>query len=332
MIGKVGVAYRYYFALKTGSGGPRTGAAAAVTATVRNPQNTATDTPAITEVGGGRYFFDIAAAFTTTHGAGEYGIHLDVTVAPRDQFGESVPFFIRNVDDLAQPGDAMDLVADAVDAAALAASAVTEIQAGLATAAAVASVQADTDDIQSRLPAALVSGKIDAALNAAGLAADATAEIADGVWDEALAGHLVAGSTGKALDDAQDAGSPSQIAAAVWDEALPGAHAAGSAGERLATTDDRVDVAVSTRAAPGAAMTLTTAERDAVANAILDLANGVETPHTVRQALRIVLAAVAGKTSGGPATQVFRNLADTADRLTTVADGSGNRTSAVATP
>jgi hypothetical protein len=63
----------------------------------------------------------------------------------------------------------------------LAASAVTEIQAGLATSAEVADVQSDTNDIQTRLPAALVSGRMDSslgatqtnAITAAGIAADA---------------------------------------------------------------------------------------------------------------------------------------------------------------
>jgi hypothetical protein len=46
---------------------------------------------------------------------------------------------------LAAPGDAMDLVADAVDSTALAASAVTELQSGLATAAALADVASDAE-------------------------------------------------------------------------------------------------------------------------------------------------------------------------------------------
>lgn len=49
---------------------------------------------------------------------------------------------------------------DAIDSGALAASAVTEIQSGIATASALAAVQADTDDIQARLPTALVGGKM----------------------------------------------------------------------------------------------------------------------------------------------------------------------------
>jgi hypothetical protein len=62
----------------------------------------------------------------------------------------------QDMDDLAVPGDAMDLVAGAVDAAAL------DPTAG--------------------------------------------AEIADHVWDEALAGHLGAGSTGEALSNAASCG------------------------------------------------------------------------------------------------------------------------------
>lgn len=82
---------------------------------------------------------------------------------------------------------------------------------------------------------AITSGKIaTGAISADGLAADAVAEIADGVWDEALGGHATAGSAGKALSDAGGAGaSPAAIADAVWDEALAGHVAAGSAGKAL---------------------------------------------------------------------------------------------------
>lgn len=49
------------------------------------------------------------------------------------------------------------MAANTLTASALAADAVTEIQSGLATSAALATVQADTDDIQTRLPAALTA-------------------------------------------------------------------------------------------------------------------------------------------------------------------------------
>ncbi len=51
------------------------------------------------------------------------------------------------------------------------------------------------------------------------------AEIADAVWDEAIAGHAGAGSTGAALSAAAPADP--------WATALPGAYAAGTAGKIL---------------------------------------------------------------------------------------------------
>lgn len=49
-------------------------------------------------------------------------------------------------------------------------------------------------------------------------------DIADAVWDEALAGHLGVGSTGEALNAAGAVGDP-------WLTALPGAYADGTAGD-----------------------------------------------------------------------------------------------------
>ena len=96
------------------------------------------------------------------------------------------------------------MAANVLTASALATDAVSEIQSGLATTANVAAVETDTQDIQARLPATLVSGRIDAAvgamasgvLTAAALATDAVGEIADGVWDEPYSGHTTAGTYG----------------------------------------------------------------------------------------------------------------------------------------
>lgn len=113
------------------------------------------------------------------------------------------------------------IAADAIGASELAADAVAEIQAGLATASAVATLQGDTDNIQTRLPAALVGGRMDSsvgamaadvvtasaiaadALGAVELAGDAVAEIADAVWDEARAGHVTAGTFGQGVASVQ---------------------------------------------------------------------------------------------------------------------------------
>lgn len=88
------------------------------------------------------------------------------------------------------------VAADAIGASELAADAVAEIQSGLATSAAVALVQADADDIQTRLPAALVGGRMDSSvgamaanvLTAAATAADFGTEIAAAVWDAVVEG------------------------------------------------------------------------------------------------------------------------------------------------
>lgn len=65
-----------------------------------------------------------------------------------------------------------------------------------------------------------------------GGSAPTASQIADAVWDEALSGHVTAGTAGKALGDAPAA---SAVADAVWDEAIAGHAAAGSTGAALAT-------------------------------------------------------------------------------------------------
>lgn len=72
---------------------------------------------------------------------------------------------------------------------------------------------------------------------------------------------------------------------------------------------------------------LTSAERDAIATAQLDLAAGVETGLTLRQAMRLLSAASAGKLSGAATTTItIRNaVADSKDRITATVDSSGNR-------
>lgn len=79
------------------------------------------------------------------------------------------------------------------------------------------------------------------------------------------------------------------------------------------------------------AIELAPAEHTAIANEILDLAAGVETGLTLRQAMRLLAAANAGKLSGaGTTTIVIRNaVADSKDRITATVDASKNRTAIV---
>jgi hypothetical protein len=63
----------------------------------------------------------------------------------------------------------------------------------------------------------------------------------------------------------------------------------------------------------------------AVAEMLLDLAATVD-GLTVRQALRVALAALAGKSSGGPLNDIVRAVDDSKPRITVTVDGTGHRT------
>ena len=76
---------------------------------------------------------------------------------------------------------------------------------------------------------------------------------------------------------------------------------------------------------------ISTAGLDALADAILDRTDGVEpgsggTERTVREALRIILAAAAGKLSGAASTTVsIRDTNDAKNRIVATVDANGNR-------
>jgi hypothetical protein len=273
-------------------------------------------------------------------------------------------------------------------------------------------IEADTQDIQSRLPAALVSGRMDSnmqaaandvitaaviatgaidadaiapnAIGASELAADAVAEIqsglstldaagvrsavglasadldtqlaalptagenADAVWDEALAGHLGAGSTGAALNASGSAGDP-------WASALPGAYGAGTAGFIVGTNLDALvsNVEADTQniqsrlpaalvggrmdsnmqaAANGvvtAAVIATGAiDADALAADAMDefWDEVMEGTTTARQSMRLANSANGGKVAGAATTNVtIRDLADSKNRVDATVDADGNR-------
>jgi hypothetical protein len=64
-----------------------------------------------------------------------------------------------------------------------------------------------------------------------------------------------------------------------------------------------------------------------IPTSIMDLAGGVESGWTLRQAMRIMLSAIAGKASGlAGTTAAYRDMADSKDRISATVDASGNRT------
>lgn len=77
-------------------------------------------------------------------------------------------------------------------------------------------------------------------------------------------------------------------------------------------------------AAAGNSSGLPTADQNA--DALLDRAAGIETNRTVRQGLRLMLSALAGKLSGAATTTVtIRDTNDGIDRIVATVDANGNR-------
>ena len=158
----------------------------------------------------------------------------------------------------------------------------------------------DISNVQSRLPAALVSGRIDASvgsmaanvMTAAAAAADLTTELQAGL---ALSTQV----------DALEGDTATLLA-------------------RLTTTRaanlDNLDAAISTRAATGASMALTAGAVDAIWDEVIELA------YTARQLMRLYAAASGGKASGlDTNVPKYRDLGDTKNRIDATTDATGNR-------
>lgn len=190
----------------------------------------------------------------------------------------------------------------------------------------------DTNDIQARLPAALVGGRMDASvgamaantLTASALATDAVIEIVNGVWDEPLAGHATAGSTGAALSAAGSAGDP-------WSTPLPGAYGAGTAGNIVgnnlnATVSSRLASASYTApldaAGTRSAVGLASANLDTQLSGIQNDTNDIQT--------RIPATLVAGRMDasvGAMATDVVTATALATSAVTEIQSGLASQAS-----
>lgn len=163
---------------------------------------------------------------------------------------------------------AASIATNAIDADAIAADAVTEIQAGLSTldaagirtAVGLAAANLDTQltaiDDYLDTEIAAIKAKTDNLPASPAAVGDipSAATIADAVWDEGLSGHLGAGSTGNALNAAGSSGDP-------WATSLPGAYGAGSAGKILG---DNLNATIASRASQASVDTI-----DGVVDAIL---------------------------------------------------------------
>lgn len=160
-----------------------------------------------------------------------------------------------------------------------------------------------------------------------GGSAPSAADIADAVWEEALTDHNgTPGSTAEALGAAGSAGDP-------WATTLPGSYSSGQAGKIIG---DNLNATIGSRATQtsvddlptnaelASALSTIAAAIDDIPDALLDQVDGVETDLTVRGALRLTLAALAGKLSGAnTSTTTIRNVGDTKDRIIATTDATG---------
>lgn len=163
----------------------------------------------------------------------------------------------------------------------------------------------------------------------AGGAALTEAGIADAVWDEAIAGHLGAGSTGAALNAAGSAGDP-------WSTAIPGAYGAGTAGKILG---DNINAPIATvqtsvndipTVAEFEARTLPSADYVVVGDTLAGVTTATNlTNLPAAAALEATLTAMKGATFSG-ATDSLEALRDRGDAAWITATGFATPTNITA--
>lgn len=228
--------------------------------------------------------------------------------------------------------------------------------AGASLAADVAAVQADTNDIQSRLPAALVSGRIDASvgamaanvMTAAAAAADLTTElqaglatasalstldgkvdVVDGVVDAILVDTAEIGVAGAGLTALATAANLATVAGYL-DTEIAAILADTNELQTDWTNGGRLDLLVDAikaktdalPASPAAVSDIPSA--GAIADAVHD--EVVEGTVTLRQSIRLHNSALGGKVAGlDTFNPVFRDLADSKDVIDATVDSYGNR-------
>jgi hypothetical protein len=208
-----------------------------------------------------------------------------------------------------------------------------------------------------KIPATVGAGDIaENAIDAAALKADGVTKIQSGVWQAGTRSLTTFGSLANDVAAAVWAATSrtlsgfGALAADIWTYATRtitggtittysgdtpqtgdayarlGAPASASVSADVAAVKAKTDRIPNDPAAVGSAMTLQSAEREAIAAALLDLANTID-GKTLRQALRIIAAVLAGKVSGaGSGIETFRGLDDLHDRVVVTADITGNRT------
>lgn len=213
-----------------------------------------------------------------------------------------------------------------------------------------ATISADIAATKALLPTALVGGRMDSSvgamatdtLTAAALKADAVTEIQAGLATAAAVAALPSAADYTAARAAKldnlDATVSSRLAAASYTAPLDAAATRSAVGLASANLDTQLAaMAALITAAPAAVWAVGSRTLTSFGTLAADTATAVgalviETAYSLKDVLKSILAATTGKSSGGPATQVFTAPDGVTPRVTIVADTSGNRTSSSLTP
>jgi len=144
--------------------------------TVRNPQDTASSLPSVTESGKlGLYRFDVTSSFMLTHGVGEYAVVIEInkTTAPK------IKDVLSHVLSISQNDfDSLTI--------SLSSSSISTIVSG------VWNENLNSYSVTGSAGALLVS----ASLGGGGSTSINYTAVANAVWDEPLSGHQTSGSSG----------------------------------------------------------------------------------------------------------------------------------------
>ena len=182
-------------------------------------------------------------------------------------------------------------------------------------------IETDTEDIQGRLPAALVSGRMDASvgamaanvLTASALATDAVTEVAGGVWNALTASYVVSGSFGERVLRSTDTDSEVAVTAT--------GHVAANIHQLQAA------VINNTHFAAGALDDNALAASAATEIATATVGAAVEGSETLAEAIRLMRSSLVGRLAGAATTTVTtRDAANTKNRITATVTADGNRT------
>lgn len=269
-----------------------------------------------------------AAAARTLTALDEDSTTLDLDATIRSALGMASANLDTQLADLPTNAELSSALGSSDDAVL----AVLGTPAGASIAADVAAVQSDTNDIQSRLPAALISGRIDATVGAMQASVMTAAAAASDLTTELQSG-LATASALSTLDGKVDT-IDGVVDAILVDTAEIGAAGAGltalASAANLAVVAGYLDTEIAAIKAKTDALPASPAASGDIpsASAIADAVHDevIEGTVTLRQSIRLHNAALGGKVSGlDTFNPVFRDLADSKDVIDATVDSYGNR-------